>query len=204
MSPFDKLITFFERFPGIGGRQAKRFVFHLLSLRQDELEELSKLIANLNQNTSQCSSCFRFFTKPAQGSLCQICSDLNRDKAKILIVAQDSDIVAVERSDVYEGLYFVLGGTVPLMHDSQNSKLRTGALRQILKERQTSGDMEVILGFAINPDGENTARYIESVIAKMDNPDSYKISHLGRGLSTGSELEYSDPETIKSALTNRS
>lgn len=204
MSPFDKLITFFERFPGIGGRQAKRFVFHLLTLRQEELEELSKLISNLNQNILQCTSCQRFFTRPAQGSLCQICSDINRDLRKILVVAQDSDIVAVERSGIYEGLYFVLGGTVPLMHDSQNSKLRTPALRQILTERQAGGEMEVILGFAVNPDGENTARYIESVIAKMDNPDSYKISRLGRGLSTGSELEYSDPETIKSALTNRS
>ncbi len=205
MNPFDKLVVYFERFPGIGARQAKRFVFHLLNLSSSDLKELSELIANLNQNVTSCRECMRYFTRHQSGdNLCVICADPNRDRQKVMVVSHDSDIPAVERSGVYDGLYFVLGGTVPLMSDTKvTNKLKTPALRQLLEERVKAAELEVILGFATNPDGENTARYIESVIAKLSEPNKYRISRLGRGLSTGSELEYSDPETIKNALWGR-
>jgi recombination protein RecR len=103
---------------------------------------------------------------------------------------------------VYDGLYFVLGGTVPLLSAPENSKLRSGALKATVAARQAEGLSEVILGFSVNPDGENTARFVASFLNEAVEA-GLTLSHLGRGLSTGSELEYADSETIKNALQNR-
>jgi len=120
-------------------------------------------------------------------------------------VSRDTDIQAIERSGVYDGLYFVLGGTVPLLGNPDTSaRLRTPAFRALITERLGTGLAEVIFAFAVNPDGENTGRYIESVLREIPDTSKLKISALGRGLSTGSELEYADSETIKNALRNRS
>jgi recombination protein RecR len=207
MTSLEKLINYFEQFPGIGGRQAKRFAFHVLTMRPGDAEELAHLIATLKTNVIQCPSCQRFFTASRAGvTLCGICSDANRDQHKLMVVAQDSDIQAVEKSGVYDGLYFVLGGTVPLLHSEEVKQLRGALLKATIEARLPSGLSEVILGFAVNPDGENTGRYVEAIIHQIDesNRHSLTISQLGRGLSTGSELEYADPETIKNALRNRS
>jgi recombination protein RecR len=203
MSTLDKLIAHFERFPGIGARQAKRFAFHLLRRDATEVAELSALIAELPSVMTECASCARYFAKNATGSeLCTICASSNRDHGQLLIVEQDNDITPVERSG-YEGLYFVLGGTVPLLNQEDGRKIRGPQLKELVRVRASADLREIILGFAINPDGENTARYVEALLAPVLEGTSVKISHLGRGLSTGSELEYADPETIKSALKNR-
>jgi recombination protein RecR len=204
MSPLDKLIAYFEKFPGVGARQARRFAFHVLTLRTGEATELANLITTLPDSMTECSSCRRFFARTASGNTCQICSNETRDHHKLMVVARDSDIQAIERSGLYEGLYFVLGGTIPLLSNSENNtKLRTGAFKALLTTRKNEGLDEVICAFAVNPDGENTARFTEKLV-KETLGDDMKVSQLGRGLSTGSELEYADPETIKSALKNRS
>jgi recombination protein RecR len=204
MSNLEKLVSHFEKFPGIGGRQAKRFAFHILTMGKAEAEELSSLIGSLQTSVIECASCHRFFaTGATPQQLCTICSSANRDHSKLMVVAQDSDITAIERSGVYEGLYFVLGGTVPLLHSEDAKKLRGGTLKGTVEARIPAGLSEIILGFAVNPDGENTARYVESIINSIDLTPKPTISELGRGLSTGSELEYADPETIKNALRNR-
>jgi recombination protein RecR len=105
---------------------------------------------------------------------------------------------------MYDGYYFVLGGTVPLLDTQDTKKLRGGALKQLVEMRGPLGLREIILGFSVNPDGENTARYVEILLKDAIAAYKLKVSHLGRGLSTGSELEYADPETIKNALKNRS
>lgn len=202
MSTLDDLIAHFERFPGIGARQAKRFAFHLLRQDVGAINELSRLIAALPSVMTECESCARYFARGASGSLCSICSQGARDRSKLLVVEQDSDITPVERSG-YDGLYFVLGGTVPLLHQEDGRRVRGPRLKELVTRRLSEGLDEVILGFAINPDGENTARYVEALLAPVLEGTPAKISHLGRGLSTGSELEYADPETIKSALKNR-
>jgi len=202
MNNLDKLITFFESFPGVGHRQAKRFAFHILTMRDTDAAELSRLIGNLQNEVKECESCHRFFAA-GHSSLCSICTSPNRDHNRLLVVERDSDVQAIERAGVYDGLYFVLGGTVPLLNKKENGKLRAGALKATVKTRLSDGLNEVILGFSVNPDGENTARFIESVIEPIIDKYDVKISHLGRGLSTGSELEYADPETIKNALKNR-
>lgn len=203
MSPLEKLIRHFENFPGIGSRQAKRFAFHLLTESEEKVRELSQLILEIKNNVGECSSCFRFFSRNGHGDLCSVCSNPLRDRTKLLIVERDSDVDALERSRTYEGLYFVLGGTVPLLESNDNKKLRGGALKHTVQTRTSEGLSEIILGFSVNPDGENTVRYIQTLLREHIGAHSLTITLLGRGLSTGSELEYADPETIKNALQNR-
>lgn len=204
MNSLDKLIAYFEKFPGIGARQARRFAFHTLMMPKADLQELSELIAGIQNQVIGCTSCRRFFAQTGSGTECSICADPNRDISKLIVVERDSDIQSIERSGTYNGLYFVLGGTMPLLESKEKKTLRGNGLKKIVNERKDKGLSEIILAFSINPDGENTARYVESLL-KDDLEDTLiTITHLGRGLSTGSELEYADPETIKSALDNRS
>lgn len=205
MSHLDKLIAYFEQFPGIGARQARRFAFHVLTLEEADVQKLSELISSLKGTVAECTSCHRFFSKNGGTTTeCSICLDPNRDRSELMVVERDSDIVAIERSGTYDGLYFVLGGTIPLMDSKSARQLRSGALKSVVEHRsQTEALSEVILAFAVNPDGENTARYVESLLKELIEAHQLKVTQLGRGLSTGSELEYADPETLKNALENR-
>lgn len=203
MNTLDKLIAQFENFPGVGARQAKRFAFHVLTMNESETAELAKLVSELKGSVVECASCHRFFATANNEKMCSICSSNNRDHNRLLIVERDSDVQAIERAGIYDGLYFVFGGTVPLLNSTENNKLRGGALKATIETRIPEGLSEVIIGFSINPDGENTARFVESIIGAILKEKNIPITHLGRGLSTGSELEYADPETIKYALNNR-
>ena len=205
MNNLDKLITHFEKFPGIGGRQARRFAFHILTMPNAETEELATLITSLKSTVAECHSCHRFFSRNGGSAvLCSICDAVDRDHSNPIVVASDSGIQAIERSGMYDGRYFVLGGTSPLLTEKENNKVRGGALKAVVTERVSENLKELILAFAINPDGENTGRYVTTLLKELIEANNIKVSELGRGLSTGSELEYADPETIRSALKNRS
>lgn len=205
MNNLDKLIRYFENFPGIGGRQARRFAFHILNLPPAEVDEIARLITSLQDEIIECKSCRRYFAAQGSEELCSICSDGTRDLSKLAVVERDSDIQTIERAGVYDGLYFVLGGTVPLLEKNENPKLRGGMLKTLVEARVKDGLEEVILAFSVNPDGENTGRFVESLLkdTAAGPEQNLKISYPGRGLSTGSELEYADPETIKNAWQNR-
>lgn len=203
MTNLDKLIKQFEKFPGIGSRQAKRFAFHILTEDPHEVEALAELLRSIKSTVHECPSCFRFYTSEYNVPNCSVCGSAVRDHTKLMIVERDTDLDAIERSRTYDGLYFVLGGTVPLLESSEAKKLRGGALKHIVETRAKEGLTEIILGFSVNPDGENTGRYVEILLKEVIAANTIKISHLGRGLSTGSELEYADPETIRNALENR-
>jgi len=203
MTSLEKLIRHFEKFPGIGSRQARRFAFHILTLGQGDVAELSELIRTIRTNVVECPSCCRFHSMYNNQPLCSICSSGTRDHSKLTVVERDADIDAIERGGVYDGLYFVLGGMVPLLDTHDIKKLRGGALKHIVETRAREGLKEIILAFAVNPDGENTSRYIEILLKESIDAHGLKTTHLGRGLSTGSELEYADPETIKNSFKNR-
>lgn len=203
MNQLDRLIQHFEKFPGVGARQAKRFAFHILTMDNEGSSELAKLIEDLRGTVVECQDCHRFFTTTNHAARCNLCTSSNRDQTKLLIVERDADIEAIERAGVYDGLYFVFGGTVPLLNTKENNKLRGGALKRHL-ESGLAGDLkEIILGFSVSPDGENTARFVTSIITNVDTEQQLILSYLGRGLSTGSELEYADTETLKHALQHR-
>lgn len=203
MSPLERLAALFERFPGIGPRQAQRFVFFLLKEHPDYIESLAGLIQDVRKSVRECDRCFRFFAKKNGETTCSICSDPTRDASSLLIVERDADIAPIERSKTYTGLYFVLGGTIPLLDQEHTARTRGPALKAVVEKRLAEGLREVILAFSVNPDGENTARYVEAQLAPFTESGTLTISTLGRGLSTGSELEYADAETIKNALKNR-
>ena len=203
MNNLDKIIRHFENFPGIGARQARRFAFHILTMPKEEVKELANLLTSLQEKIIECKSCRRYFAAEGTQELCQICSNSGRDLSKLTVVERDSDIQTIERAGVYEGLYFVLGGTVSLLDNNSSNKLRASMFKTLVEARLTEGLDEVILAFSVNPDGENTSRFVETLLKEFTDNKKLKVSYLGRGLSTGSELEYADPETIKNAWQNR-
>ena len=133
--------------------------------------------------------------------LCGICANSERDRQQLAVVASDADLLALERSGTFRGQYFVLGGTISLASEKTNG-LRIKQLLDSIPARMKSGMNEIILAFPANPEGDATAIRIREKLMEIVSP-SLSVTALGRGLSTGSELEYADPETIKSALESR-
>ncbi|OGG77242.1 hypothetical protein A3B35_02875 [Candidatus Kaiserbacteria bacterium RIFCSPLOWO2_01_FULL_54_24] len=197
--PIETLTSLFEKFPGIGPRQAGRFVQFLLRSPASMRRELAEAVQALSASVHQCVECMRFHSE--KGKTCGICSNKNRDVSLLAVVASDADLAALERSGTYHGHYFVLGGTISLASEKA-SGLRIKQLLDSAPARIKSGLKEVILAFPANPEGDATAVRIREEMMGLRNP-SLTITALGRGLSTGSELEYADPETIKSALEGR-
>ena len=204
VSVISRLTEQFARFPGIGPRQAKRFVYFLLTRDHRFLDDLSRLIVELKQEVHHCSACYRFFTGREQ-QFCDICSDPSRNSALLMIVEKDVDFENIERSGVYDGLYFILGGAVPVLEKEPEKRIRSAPLTERIKRDLDSGKLkEIIFALSANTEGDNTERFLLALIKPLTENKDVKISHLGRGLSTGTELEYSDSETIKNALRNRS
>ncbi|HEY4477947.1 MAG TPA: toprim domain-containing protein [Candidatus Paceibacterota bacterium] len=202
MDIVDKLTQVFKEFPGIGERQARRFVYFLMSQSGEYTANLMKLVSELKKDIAQCRECFRFFVDDRHaGNLCPNCSSENTDKTTLLVVEKDTDLESIEKSRVYGGKYFVLGGLVPIVEKSTPSRVRINELVKYLGGH--SEVREVILAFSISPQGDHTDFYVRGQIQNIIDKQGIKISSLGRGLSTGTELEYSDNDTIKNALKNR-
>lgn len=202
MNSFEKLTELFEQFPGIGARQARRFAYFLLSKNKDYLENFTTLVNTIKKDVAKCASCMRFFGKKGQETLCNICSDRSRDPSLLLLVSKDADLSAIEKSGVYTGFYFVLGGIIPILEKNPESKIRAQELRQAIIERSKEGLKEIIFALSATQEGEHTREYIEKLLEEHKEK-GIKFSELGRGLSTGAELEYADPDTIKAALQNK-
>lgn len=194
--PIERLTSLFEKFPGIGPRQAQRFVQFLLRSSPSVRREFVESVQSLGGSVHQCKECMRFFS--GETNVCGICGNSERDRGYLAVVASDADLLALERSGTYRGMYFVLGGTLHLGSEKMNG-LRLKQLLDSIPKRK--GLKEIILAFPANPEGDATALRVRDELAS--NASGIKITSLGRGLSTGSELEYADPETLKSALDNR-
>lgn len=209
MNSIEKLIEIFGHFPGIGPRQARRFVYYLLTRNNNVVEELSKHIFSLKKDVASCADCRRFFeARHDKSELCSICSDQNRDRTLLMIVQRDIDLESVEKNGGFNGIYFVLGGSVPILEKEPEKRIRAEELVGFITNKfnppsQSYGEAkEIILGVNFNPEGENTADFVKKIIQPLLKSNT-KISMLGKGLSTGTELEYTDPETLKNALKNR-
>jgi recombination protein RecR len=210
VNPIERLTELFERFPGIGPRQARRFVQYLLAESPSYRSGLSDSIRFLGSQTSQCKKCFRWFVKNNDKTgLCTICGNPSREQGVLFVVEKDADVDNVERSG-FKGLYFVLGGTIPLASEEPEKYIR---LRELLKrveaDASRQGDAllkqglsEVILGLSATTEGDHTRLIIQEKLLPLAD-GRFKLSSLGRGLSTGSELEYADPDTIQNALNSR-
>ena len=205
MNVIDELIEIFRKFPGVGPRQAERFVYYLLRQRKDYLNKISKLVPELNSKIRNCEMCKRYYLEEhSQHNICNICSNKNRDTQTLMIVGRDVDLKSIERSGNFNGVYFVLGGLIPILEKDFESKIRLTELKKEVERRVKENNLsEIILALNANPEGENTTDIIKKEIQKFAEENNIKITILGRGLSTGTELEYSDSETIKNALKNR-
>ena len=161
----------------------------------------------VRKDANECERCHRFFMskngKAAHGTtasmpICPTCSDMSRDASQLMVVARDSDFESVEKSGAYRGLYFVLGGTVPILDKEPEKRIR---LNQLLERAsaEAASLKEIILSLNTTPEGENTADIVRDSLKSQPA----KITVLGKGLSTGAELEYVDADTIRNALQNR-
>lgn len=196
MEGIEDLAQAFERFPGIGPRQAKRFVYHLLAAGSADRARLAKLIDGIGANVRQCVECKRFAA--GSGTSCNYCADRTRDDSVLMVVEKDQDLAAIERAGTYRGRYFVLGGVLTL---SGKGIIRERDLLAAIEKRAATGLTEVVLALSATSEGEHTTDHLRTVLTPLR--ERIRITLLGRGLSTGSELEYSDAETLRGALQNR-
>ncbi|MBP9802965.1 MAG: recombination protein RecR [Candidatus Pacebacteria bacterium] len=203
MDIIDKLTEIFKEFPGIGERQARRFVYFLMAKNSNYSENLAKMILELKKDITRCNDCFRFFlnNKKENNHLCNICENPNTDSSTLLVVEKDSDLESILKSRTYNGKYFVLGGLVPIVEKDTLKFVRMKEL--INKINKETNLKEIILAFSISSTGDHTDFYIRNELKDICEKNNVSISSLGRGLSTGTELEYSDNETLKNALKNR-
>jgi len=203
MNPIEKLATYFKEFPGIGERQSKRFVYFLLHKNPNYVNDLGNNILSLKNLIHQCPSCFLFF-EGDKNELCDICKDKKTDRTSLLIVEKDADYENIKRSKNYSGMYFILGGLASIVTKETPSFIRLKELLNTIETRAKHDNLkEIIIALSLNPQGEHTDTYLREKMSPLQEKYGFKIVSLGRGLSTGTELEYSDGETIKNALRNR-
>ncbi|MDP1707273.1 MAG: toprim domain-containing protein [bacterium] len=203
MDKIDELASALARLPGIGPRQGKRFVFYLLSSSTAERTKLAELILSLGKDVHQCPECMCFYNGTV-ANLCGYCSDTRRDDTQLMLVEKDQDLSAVERAGTYKGRYFVLGGVLTLSGKGsirEKELLKAVERRLAPREGRLASLKEIVLALSATSEGEHTTDRVRELLAPYR--DHLKISELGRGLATGSELEYSDAETLRAALKNR-
>jgi len=199
--PIQQLIDEFAKLPSVGPRQAARFVFHLLNQPKEEIEKFAKKLFVLNK-IKYCDFCNR----ATEGErLCHICKDKNRDRTTICIIEKDTDIESIEKTKRYNGIYYVIGTEDEKKQLTNLKKL----INRIKKAPLTSSGQakelkEIIIATDATTEGETIALYSARQLEELKkNYPELKITRLGRGLSTGSELEYMDEDTLTNALLGR-
>ena len=182
----------FARLPGIGGKTAQRLAFHVLSLPLEDAQGFADAIMDAKKTVHTCPVCQNLTDR----EICPICDDVMRDRGQICVVAEPKDVIAMERSREFNGVYHVLHGVIsPLNHVTQDDI----KIRELLHRVSDGGVREVIM--ATNPDteGEATAMYISRLLRPME----IKVTRLAYGMPVGSQLEYADEVTLSRALEGR-
>jgi len=191
-----RLVEAWERLPGIGPKTAQRLTFYLLHVPQAELNQLGEAVVNLKRGTKVCSVCFNV----GETDPCAICADAARDKSAICVVEQPLDVVAIERSGGYKGLYHVLHGVISPLDNIGPDDLH---LRDVLP-RLTNGVRELVLATNPTMEGEATAMYTANCVRELKiKNEKLKITRLGRGLPVGGDIEYADEVTLMRAFEGR-
>lgn len=200
-----KLADLFTRFPGIGPRQARRFVYSLADENPRYLKDLAGAILKLGDEISRCGRCYRIFSslsaQAGKVKYCTVCENPSRDDSKLLIIEKDADLENIEKNGVYDGGYFILGGLLSPLKPERKNRLHLNELHARLKEEASI--REIVLALSATTEGDMTRHYIEEILSDYVKDRGLKITTLGRGLSTGTELEYSDRDTLRHAFDNR-
>jgi len=200
-APLARLIQELSKLPGIGEKSAARLAFHMLKGTKDDVFRLSESIGKLRQEIGLCRLCFGFSEVKADNdtndaALCDICRSFDREKDKICVVEEPSDLIAVEKSQEFRGLYHVLHGTISPLDGIGPDALR---IKELLERLRDNAVKEVIVATNPTMDGEATAFYLSKVI----KPLGVFVTRIARGLPMGGDLEYTDAVTLGKALEGR-
>ena len=195
----DTLIEEFAKLPGIGKRSAERLAFHILSTPRDSAMALALAIRDARKNLRACSRCFHI----AEGELCGICSDPDRDTMQICVVELPRDAIALEKADIYNGVYHILQGRLSPADGVGPDNLRIKELVARLREAEKSGKpvVEIILATRPSAEGDATAEYLSGLV--REKYPTLKVSRLARGLASGADLENAAPSSLVFAFQGR-
>lgn len=191
-SPLERLISLFSRLPSVGPKTAERYVFYLLKQKPQLIEELSEALHDLPKKIITCSMCNGL----TETNPCAICKNKDRDQTMLCVIADERDLFVLEDTNIYNGLYFVLGGTISTIDNIGPDKINIKGLVDRVKQLKPK---EVILGLNPTLDGETTSLYI----SKLLKPAGIKITRLAKGLPSGANIEYADGLTLGHALKFR-
>jgi recombination protein RecR len=190
--PIARLVEELSKLPGVGTKTAQRLAFHLLKVPPEEAASLAEAIVEAREKVTFCTRCFNF----AQGELCEYCLDNRRDPTLVCVVERPQDIVAVERTGEFRGLYHVLGGAISPIDGIGPEELR---IRELLERMRAEGIQEVIVATNPRVEGEATAVYLANLL----KPLGIKVTRIASGLPVGGDLEYADEITLGRALKGR-
>jgi len=190
--PINRLIQELNKLPGIGPKSAQRLAYYLLRTPEENARILADAILSVKQQITLCSSCFNV----TDSDPCRICSSAERDRSQICIVEQPQDILALEHTRAYKGLYHVLHGAISPTEGVGTGDIRVKELLERLRENKVG---EVIMATNTNLEGEQTALYLNHLISGM----GIRVTRLARGLPFGTELEYADDVTLTRAIEGR-
>jgi len=186
------LIEQFQKFPSVGPKSAQRMAFHLLRMPFIEVENFAKTIIDAKQNTKSCEICFNLsVTSP-----CEICSSTSRDRSVICVVSETKDLIAIEKTNEFKGLYHVLQGLISPIDGIGADDIR---IKELLNRLTNDEVKEIILALSPSVEGEATSLYL----TKLIKPFGIKVSRIAFGLPVGADLEYADEMTIAKAIEGR-
>lgn len=186
------LIEHFQKFPSVGPKSAQRMAFYLLRMPADEVRKFAHSMIDAKENTRTCEICFNLSSQ----SPCEICSSNLRDKSIVCVVAETKDLIAIEKTNEYKGLYHVLQGVISPMDGIGAEDIR---IKELLNRLTNESIKEVILALSPSVEGEATSLYL----SKLIKPFGIKISRIAFGLPVGADLEYADEITIAKAIEGR-
>lgn len=190
--PLMQLLKCLEKLPGIGPRSAERMAFYLLRTSREETRQLAQAILDVKEHLRFCEVCFNL----SEGSRCPICQDPTRDPALLCVVEEPKDVLAIEKTSTYRGLYHVLLGAIAPLDGIGPELLKIDELVGRLSDNMVQ---EVIVATDADKDGETTAAYL----SKLIRPLGLKLTRIASGIPVGSHLEYADQATLAKALEGR-
>lgn len=186
------LIEQFQKFPSVGPKSAQRMAFHLLRMSQADVENFAKAVIEAKENTHSCEICFNL----SATSPCEICSSTNRDRSVICVVSETKDLIAIEKTNEFKGLYHVLQGLISPIDGIGADDIR---IKELLNRLTNDEVKEIILALSPSVEGEATSLYL----TKLIKPFGIKVSRIAFGLPVGADLEYADEMTIAKAIEGR-
>ncbi|WP_251441401.1 recombination mediator RecR [Veillonella intestinalis] len=191
-NPLERLVEELRRLPGIGAKSARRLAYHLVELPSEDVDALVATIVQAKEATKRCSMCFNLSAQDP----CEYCANDNRDHSIICVVETSRDVIAIERSGDYKGVYHVLEGALSPLEGIGVEDIRIKELLDRLRDETVT---EVILATDPDPEGEATALYL----ARLLKPIGIKVTRIARGVPVGGDIEYADELTIGGAVMNR-